>query len=859
MVSQRHAQTTSVNLGARSQTHLQQTGGLQRNVSSGFAGFAGLGNDAGRERNVRLGARRHIETETPQVLQEQQKRRLLEAERKEIYANELRKQMAERDARRKAEKERIMQEDERLSRKVQLDIGEENGGAQGNAAVAPVSAYRAATASSSAPAAGTDPNPFESNSTNEYAPPTTPATPPSSVGDMAAGLGGAGAAQWTGFTRFKVASLDPEEHDAMLRKQRRQNETANTLRGQIEERRRRKAEAEKLKEEQERREEERIERERRELEQRYAKQARAEQAQRNKETNGPLTELAGSSAVVDEARSTPASPKAQVAPSMARSVSAPVRSTGGAKPMTNHSRQSNERGARSPMASTEEEELFRQEMQEKQRELEAQLQLQKDLVAQMQATMAQAIETQRLRHAQQQDPQPVNPQQTRVARRQWASSPTTLVTEDALPPLNPFAAAPAFVDEPALAISPTRYSQEWAAQVLEEAQSVSSSRRPPLPVEAPRSRAMPSRPVDPAFASRPKIINSLDEADMANVIHSSQQFGEHQPPVLGASAENAPRSIRRRLGAVEQSLDSQSKLVHVAREYAAPQSSSSSSTFMGKTWVEPQDNSGWTTSAAAMPPAPITSAEPLLIGSGGRPASQQGADRNLSIVEQSLASSSKLIFLKSDVNSATKDQMPLMVSQPRRYRPATAASIPTTIPEETESSDTTLTDSAKHSSSRGISSVAGVAPKLENSSALPSIAWDENAPPADHPRKHAGRSVTPEQASAEQGSMGSSGFGENLSNNPSPSMKVVASFLGVNPVIPTQVSPPLSHSSSPVGSGNVLAAASSPATPPREDLKFRVQTPTRKDREAMQQSINRFEATEKLRFESTESTPEVNL
>jgi len=155
--------------------------------------------------------------------------------------------------------------------------------------------------------------------------------------------------------------------------------------------------------------------------------------------------------------------------------------------------------------------------------------------------------------------------------------------------------------------------------------------------------------------------------------------------------------------------------------------------------------------------------------------------------------------------------------------------------------------------------VAGVAPKLENSSALPSIAWDENAPPADHPRKHAGKSVTPEQASAEQGSMGSSGFGENLSNNPSPSMKVVASFLGVNPVIPTQVSPPLSHSSSPVGSGNVLAAASSPATPPREDLKFRVQTPTRKDREAMQQSINRFEATEKLRFESTESTPEVNL
>lgn len=657
----------------------------------------------------------------------------------------------------------------------------------------------------------------------------------------------------------------------MLRKQRRQNQTANTLRGQIEERRRRKEQAAKLKEQEERREEERIERERRELEQRYAKQARAEQAQRNKETNDPTNggATATAAAAAVGAKSVPTSPKTPSVPSIVRSVSAPEAQPGAPPSSSAYGGgQSYHATARSPVATSEEEEQFRQEMQIKQQELEAQLQLQKDLVAQMQATMAQAIEAQRLRHAQHEEAEPTAfHQPAKPARRQWASSPTTLTTEDVPPPplSNPYTAASAAAAEPALTISPTRYSHEWAAQMRVEAQqSHTSFKRPPLPVQPPRSRAMPNRPVDPAFASRPKIVNSLDEADMASVLHSSQQYDMSAAPLHDVSTEPTP-SIRRRLGAVEQSLDSQSKLVHVSQEYAAAQASGASLTFMGKTWAEPQNHSSWTASTAVMPPAPLTSAEPLLMGSGGRPASQQGGGRSLSLVEQSLASSSKLIFLKSDVGTSSNTQAPRqrppLLSQPRRLRPGTAASIPTTIPEEPASSESTVSsDTAAQSLSHGDSPVPERAHKLGNPSTLPSIAWDENAPPANHPYKDTSIAVTPQQeASTEQGSTSSPRVVTESASNPSPSMKVVASFLGVNPVIPSQVSPPLSHLSSPVATRRAATAAGSPATPPREDLKFRVHTPTRKDREAMQQSMNRFEATEKLRFESTESTPEVNL
>ena len=359
----------------------------QQKGVSGFAGFAGMGNHSGRDRNVRLGARRHIENETPEMLQERLQRRLVEVERKEIYANELRAQMAEREARRKAEKERIAREDERLTRKVQRDIVEEKTGARGDrTAEKPMTqADHGSGLNEPLSHAFTEGgqefrqnfpdeksfNDFSSGSTQAYRPEHSQHVPsahvqnapPSRVGDMATGSVGARGAQWKGFTRFKATSLDPEEHDAMLRKQRQQNETANVLRGQIEERRRRKEEAAKLREEEERREEERIERERQELEQRYAKQSYAEQMKR-------------------DAKSQPVSPKAPTAPRIERSVSAPA-----AQPTVENitaltasgSAGENRHLPPSPVTMTEEEEKFRQEMMMKQKELEAQLKFQKNL------------------------------------------------------------------------------------------------------------------------------------------------------------------------------------------------------------------------------------------------------------------------------------------------------------------------------------------------------------------------------------------------------------------------------------------------------------------------------------------------
>ena len=201
---------------------------------------------------------------------------------------------------------------------------------------------------------------------------------------------------------------------------------------------------------------------------------------------------------------------------------------------------------------------------------------------------------------------------------------------------------PSKLDED-LAVSPNRYSHEWAAQVLEEAQSMRSSRRPPLHVQAPRSRAMPNRPVDPAFASRPKIANSLDESSMASLLHSLQQ---HDGPVLSVNNTES-RTGTQQLYRLEQSLDSQSKLVQVEDSPSQPLRTSSS--FMGKTWTD----SRGTNSIETMPPAPLASEEPLIEPT--TPKSNQG-DRAQSIVEQSLASSSKLIFLKENLGPPTANR-----------------------------------------------------------------------------------------------------------------------------------------------------------------------------------------------------------
>ena len=74
---------------------------------------------------VRLGARRHIETETPEQLYELQRKQQFESQKKEDYASELRQQMLEKKTRENNEKMKNAMEDERLSRKVHMAFEEE--------------------------------------------------------------------------------------------------------------------------------------------------------------------------------------------------------------------------------------------------------------------------------------------------------------------------------------------------------------------------------------------------------------------------------------------------------------------------------------------------------------------------------------------------------------------------------------------------------------------------------------------------------------------------------------------------------------------------------------------------------------
>ena len=822
----------------------------QVNPSSGIAGFSGLGQrhvgDHNSERNIRLGAHRHLEMESPEIRQEKIERRQYEARKKEIYANELRQQMEEREARRKAEKERIALEDERLSQKVQRDIIEEIKTAQTNnegGNVASALPTNLVTADSSEPSRVYQSSEMHvtTSFSQDIKEELTGAEIPSmlSRGDSASSLGGlaqsggSGTTQWKGFTRFKVKSLDPEEQDAILRKQQQQNETAYTLRRQIEERKRRREEAAKKREEEERAEEERIERERRELEERYAKQTLLEQAKRNKETTsspGPVHNL-------------PSSPKKSPVQPLVRSKSAPMEYSNAS---INYSQDGHihEQHNSSPVASLHEQERFRHEMEMKQKELEAQLKHQKDLVSQMQATMAQAIEAQRAKQHQ----NVALMQQNESGRRQWALPPS-------MPQIEPAASDSLGSSKQHLTISPTRYSQEWAAQIVQEAETIDSG-HPPLPIPSNYAQVAPRYPVDPAFVSRPKIANSLDEATMESILHSKSS----------------------KLTTVEQSLDSKSKLVDVMYEYDNFSSSKDSLAMMGKTWVAPENNTSWL--ASRMAPAPLPSVEPQLETTQLN--AKQPDSRSPSIVEQSLASSSKLIFLKGETHAYATEEPRLIannneqrkqrdhqqqngdgiVTKRQRTRPTTA-SIPSTIIEEPATGEDSVSSDSNtvESSISSPNKMALVSQKLGSPSNLPSMTWDENASPAGHPHKKRqsdSKDVTPHQTSRAE----AQDSGRTISSDdskPSPSMKVVADFLGVKPVIPSQISPP---TSSPFNSPGATAEleASSPATPPRENLqqKFRVQTPTRKDREAMQQSMKRWEETQN-RLESTESTPEINL
>merc|ERR1711871_1080874 len=109
-------------------------------------------------------------------------------------------------------------------------------------------------------------------------------------------------------------------------------------------------------------------------------------------------------------------------------------------------------------------------------------------------------------------------------------------------------------------------------------------------------------------------------------------------------------------------------------------------------------------------------------------------------------------------------------------RPMTA-SIPSTIIEEpAQGEDLVSSDVSKSSAEKTSASPES----MGSPSNLPSMAWDENAPPADHPHKHL---QTENDASMSQQSshtaMSDSEMNRNSENSkPSPSMKVVANFLG---------------------------------------------------------------------------------
>ena len=82
-----------------------------------------------------------------------------------------------------------------------------------------------------------------------------------------------------------------------------------------------------------------------------------------------------------------------------------------------------------------------------------------------------------------------------------------------------------------------------------------------------------------------------------------------------------------------------------------------SSTFMGKTWTDPQTDSYGIKPNGAMPPAPLVSEEPDM-----RPLTPKSDKENSarSIVESRYVSS-KLIFLKNDMGSSVEMRRRLLM------------------------------------------------------------------------------------------------------------------------------------------------------------------------------------------------------
>jgi hypothetical protein len=142
--------------------------------------------------------------------------------------------------------------------------------------------------------------------------------------------------------------------------------------------------------------------------------------------------------------------------------------------------------------------------------------------------------------------------------------------------------------------------------------------------------------------------------------------------------------------------------------------------------------------------------------------------------------------------------------------------------------------SSKHSSNNLV--VSPPAPKEETVSDLPSIAWDENAPPANHPMGEAEiPAPTPPKKMSQPSKKMTIITTNDDDESSSPAMKVVADFLGVDPTSPHAV----------VGNVNQdleQQQPQPPQTPPRNEFgnspsQFRVHTPTHEERRAMERTV----------------------
>lgn len=816
---------------------------------------------------VRLGARRHIETETPEQLYEMQRKQQFESQKKEDYASELRQQMLEKKTRENNEKMKNAKEDERLSRKVHMAFEEERLH-QKKISDGMIDGMSGGMSGGMSDGAPLPPSP------SPLSPPPTLSIPSSIGNGMNYNSGGGGAnishnsninsgrsptglahsgsgdIKWKGFTRFKQKdSLDPQVRDDIARKQLQQEKNAEALREQIQERKRREKERQMRELEAEAQEERRIERDRQELSEQFSKQKAIEKAKREKKLReqNPEARISSTNVVHNIEQHVAAAPISPGRPTTAEH----HRQYGMQSPAA--VQRSSSAPVESPQHMSEEHRLFRQEMQQRQHVLEQQLQQQQDLVKMMSEQMERAMQQQQQQPQQplppppQQQPQQYQQQQQapQTQRRQWNVSPSSAQVFASVDSQSQFT-QPSSVVEPSFENGYSSYDdaafqqefqkayamnnmgveqlqQPQQPQQLQQPQQPPSQPQvmhglPPRPTPSATPMVRPFKPVDPAFQSRPKIMNSLDGPQL-------QQELQHA-------------------STMEESLSGKSKLIQLK------QSTSMHTWNEGPLTAQNMGSSNNNSSNNDLPPRP-TSSSPTRRTINQNKTGIDRRSRNWE-VEKSLASSSKLIFMKPfDKNNLPSiDERHPTGSNPLQPRPGTAGSLTSVAPGAPALAVTTTTavmEKSTGSSHNSSNSSNNSHNSKETVSDLPSMAWDENAPPADHPltndhMKPSTSSPTVQQRqrftpSPIQTNTNYSFEDENdptsaTTQSSSPSMRVVADFLGVDPTSPLVTET----------AAETLETGRPPSTPPREEFEsdppqFRVHTPTYEDIQIMEKTV----------------------